>query len=165
MYSDEKKVQDIKRCKGRFILATNELDTIKLEDRAVLAVYKEQAKTERGFQFIKDDAFEVDSIFLKKPSRITALMVIMTLCLMVYALAQHHIRAELAKHNDTVLNQLKKPITKPSMKWICRLFYGIHIVLLSRTDSAGVANLNEQHRSIIRYFGPFAVKVYGLQPG
>jgi len=36
--------------------------------------------------------FQVDSIFLQKPSRIEALMMVMTLCLMVYSIAQHQLR-------------------------------------------------------------------------
>ena len=71
--------------KGKFILATNQLDINKLADVDMLPSYKEQSGTESGFKFSKDDAFELDSIFLKKPVRISALMMVMTLCLMVYS--------------------------------------------------------------------------------
>ena len=50
--------------------------------------YKEQSGTEKGFKFIKDNSFEIDSVFLEKPERIDALLMIMVLCLMVYSYVQ-----------------------------------------------------------------------------
>jgi transposase len=70
--------------KGRFILATNELDLEKYKDEEILQEYKEQQNVEGGFRFLKDPWFMVDSIFLKLPKRIEALMMIMALCLLVY---------------------------------------------------------------------------------
>ena len=49
-----------------------------LPDADLLPEYKKQYKTEHGFAFIKGDTFEVASIFLKTPSRIEALMMVMT---------------------------------------------------------------------------------------
>jgi transposase len=50
----------------------------------MLSTYKEQQGGERGFRFIKDPLFHLSGVFLKKPERIDALMMVMTLCLMVY---------------------------------------------------------------------------------
>ncbi len=47
----------------------------------------------------------VDSIFLKNPSRIQALMAVMCLCLMVYGFAQYTIRSTLEKAKETLPNQ------------------------------------------------------------
>lgn len=66
---------------GRFILATNVLDTASLSDEAMLLEYKEQSEIERGFRFIQNDTFGLDNLFLKNPGRIGALMAVMTLCL------------------------------------------------------------------------------------
>ena len=81
-----------------------------------------QSGTESGFKFIKDDTFQVDSVFLKTPERINALMAIMTLCLMVYGVTQYELRQSLQEKGETVLNQAKKPTDKPSLKWIYFLF-------------------------------------------
>ena len=32
----------------------------------LLSTYKEQSGTEKGFKFIKDNSFEIDSVFLKE---------------------------------------------------------------------------------------------------
>ena len=75
---DSIKIAISKLTKGRFILATNQLDIKLLPTETILSEYKEQSKTESGFKFIKDNSFEVSSIFLKKAERISALMMIMT---------------------------------------------------------------------------------------
>jgi transposase len=59
-----------------------------------LSTYKEQQGVERGFRFIKDPLFHLSGVFLKKPERIDALMMVMTLCLMVYNAGQYVVRKE-----------------------------------------------------------------------
>ena len=83
--------------KSHFVLATNQLDTRELSGQEMLSEYKNQQKVERGFAFIKDNTFEVSSVFLKKPSRISALMAIMVLSLFVYSLTQYLLRETLKK--------------------------------------------------------------------
>jgi transposase len=128
--TDLSKVKQHKRSLGRFILATNQLDSQQLTDAAVLSQYKEQANVEAGFKFIKDNAFELDSLFLKTPERIGALMMIMTLCLMVYNFAQYHLRQCLKDQDDVLPNQLGKPAQNPTLKWIAELMNVIAVVTL-----------------------------------
>ena len=66
---------------GRFILATNILETTELESIEILRIYKEQQSTERGFRFIKDPLFFADSLFVKNPERIDTMMMLMALCM------------------------------------------------------------------------------------
>ncbi|AKH64005.1 hypothetical protein VY86_12400 [Photorhabdus thracensis] len=68
-----------------FILATNEADDKALDMAALLANYKAQQKVERGFRFLKSPEFLTSSMYLKKPERIEALLMVMTCSLMVYA--------------------------------------------------------------------------------
>jgi len=159
---DTARIELIKRRKGRFILGSNELDPLKLADSAFLSEYKEQYKTEQEFAFIKGNTFEVSSIFLKKPSRIEALMMVMTLSLMVYGVAQHNLRQALEQTNETIPNQIKKPTKNPSMAWVFRLFQGIHIWFVPYKDKVQelVVNLTEVTRRIIHYFGPSAERIY-----
>ncbi len=65
-------------------MSTNDLTNQGMELATLLASYKEQQGVERGFRFIKDPQLHLNNIFLKKPERINALMMIMTLCLMLY---------------------------------------------------------------------------------
>jgi transposase len=161
---DAHKIDLIKNSKGRFVLATNQLDREALPDAEMLSEYKGQSKTESGFKFIKDDAFEVSSIFLKKPERIAALMMVMTLCLMVYALSQHELRRALQAAQDTIPTQLKKETASPSMKWVYRLFYNVQVITLCLPEVTQeiVINLKAVQKKIIRYFGPRAMQIYGI---
>jgi transposase len=63
-----------------FILATNELDPTQLPPHEVLAGYKGQVRAERGFRFLKDPQFFASSFYLKKPERLMALLMVMTVC-------------------------------------------------------------------------------------
>lgn len=150
---------------GRFILATNELDYDCLSDEDILIEYKQQSQVESGFRFIKDPCFQVSSVFLKTPHRIEALMMVMTLCLMVYNMAQFYIRRSLKNNDDTVPNQLKKPINNPTARWIFRMMLGISVVQMKLKDVVVrefVTNLNSITTKIIRYFGTHAMRIYGV---
>jgi len=162
LLQDDEKIEKTRITQGRFILATNQLCTKTLPNEAILSTYKEQAGTEAGFKFIKDDTFEVDSIFLKKPGRISALMVVMTLCLMVYSFAQYFLRQELVSRNETLPTQSGRENQKPSMKWIYRLLHGVHVLHLELGDSliSKVINIDALRQRIIGYFGSLACSIY-----
>ncbi len=162
LIANEQAIEKAKLTKGRFILATNQLDKKTLPDEEILSTYKEQSGTESGFKFIKNNAFEVDSIFLKNPGRISALMMIMTLCLMVYGFAQYFLREQLKKHADTLPSQSGKLTDKPSMAWIYRLFHGVHVLKIKHSESINtlVLNVNELLKKIIRAFGDLACEIY-----
>lgn len=115
---------------GRFILATNDLNNPEMNLATLLESYKEQQGVEQGFRFIKDPQFHLNSIFLKKPERINALMMIMTLCLMVYNAGEYEIRETLKSEKETVLNQVGKATSKPTMRWLFQRMNGINLVTL-----------------------------------
>lgn len=148
--------------KGRFILASNNLDTSDLPDTKILSEYKAQSKAESGFRFIKSPDFMVDSIFLKKPKRIQALMVIMTLCLFVYNYAQHKLRTTLKHHDLTVPNQKQKPTQNPTLKWVFQLMEGIAIVSVSSTQQTLVTNMSPLRSKIVALFGPHVSALYAV---
>ena len=159
-----KEIEIIKSHKGKFIIATNQLDVTVLPDNMLLSTYKEQSGTEKGFKFIKDNSFEIDSVFLKKPERIDGLLMIMMLCLMVYSYAQFFLYKELDKNNETILSQVYKPTNRPSMKWIYKLLDGVVIVniVINNELRHVILNLSDTLRKVIRCFGDNACKIYGI---
>jgi transposase len=93
------------KSKGKFILGSNELDEEKLSAEMILTAYKGQAASvERGFRFLKDPMFFASSLFLEKPERIMALLMVMGLSLLVYALAERSLRTELAQRDESIPN-------------------------------------------------------------
>ncbi len=63
-------IEAYKNRAGRFIIATNRLDSESFSCDEMLIKYKEQQNVERGFAFLKDPLFFADSVFLKSPRRI-----------------------------------------------------------------------------------------------
>ncbi len=82
-------------------LATNDhSDTLTMAE--LLATYKAQQNVERGFRFLKSPEFLTSSLYLKKPERIEALLMVMTCSLMIYAALEHRIRQGLVEQNRSV---------------------------------------------------------------
>jgi transposase len=94
--------------RAAFLVGTNLLDVAAWPDEAVIALYREQSVAERGFAFLKDPLFLASSVFVKRPERIMALAFIMTLCLLVYKLAEVRVRQQLAATGQTVPDQVRK---------------------------------------------------------
>ena len=61
-----------------FVLGTN-VDPNDFGAKEVLGTYKAQSSLEQGFRFIQDQTFLADSLFLKKPAPIEALLRVMCL--------------------------------------------------------------------------------------
>jgi transposase len=140
---------DTKSC---FILATNELDTTVLPAAEVLTGYKKQSTAERGFRFLKDPRFLATALYLKKPERIMALLMVMTICLLVYAALEYRLRQALHGQQETFPDQKGQPVQTPTMRWIFHYFVGIH-VLLGAGAVPLVLNLNAQHQLVLRLLG------------
>jgi transposase len=141
---------DQHRC---FLLATNELDEAMLSPQEVLNGYKGQAQAERGFRFLKDPQFLASSFYLKKPERIMALLMVMTVCLLVYAALESRIRTALKDHGATFPDQKGKPTQTPTARWVFHYFVGIHVLLIPGQWDDLVVNLTEAHQSLLRLLG------------
>lgn len=112
--------------KSCFIIATNQLDEAPLSHEDMMAYYSPgQQKVERGFRFLKDPWFMAHTLFLKSPKRIMALMMIMTLCLLIYGALEYRIRQGLQNHQQTFPNQLGAASVKPTARWVFQFFAGI----------------------------------------
>ena len=147
------------RC-GRFILATNILDSLQFTADDALREYRAQQGTERGFRFLKDPLFFTSSVFLKSAKRIEALGMIMVLCLLVYNLAQRQLRLALALAQDTIPNQLGKPTNSPTLRWVFQCFMAVHLV--SFQELTQVVNLSPLRLHILNFFSPSCQRYYLL---
>jgi transposase len=156
----EEKIAITLNKKGRFVLATNRLEHAVLPAEKILTQYKEQQSVEGGFRFLKDPWFMLGSFFVKTRRRIEALMMIMTLCLLVYNFAQYRVRKNLQEMGETVPNQLNKPINNPTVKWLFQCMEGISVIRAAA--QAIIANLNDLRRKIIKLFGSTACQIYGI---
>ena len=143
--------------RAAFIIGTNLLDQQAWPDAAVIALYREQSVAERGFAFLKDPLFLASSVFVKKPERIMALAFVMTLCLLVYKLAEVRVRQQLAATGQTVPDQVRKPTARPTLRWLFQCFEGIDLHHTRRPDatrSTEVLRLTALHRLVLHLLGP-----------
>ena len=148
--------------KGKFIIATNELNIAKLSSIELLNSYKGQQCVERGFRFLKDPLFMTSSVFLKKQERVVALGMIMCLCLLVYSLAQRFLRARIRELDTTILDQRGQATQLPTMRWIFQVFEGVHVLFLKGTSPFQeiVMNLSTERARILEILGPPFQKIY-----
>ena len=142
-----------------FILATNELDEGQLSSQAVLDGYKGQASAERGFRFLKDPQFLASSLYLKKPERIMALLMVMTVCLLVYAALEYRIRRALQEHGATFPDQKGKRIQHPTARWVFHYFVGVHVLFIPG-QGLMVLNLTDEHLHLLQLLGKRYVWFY-----
>jgi transposase len=163
---DQQEVEAQIKQHASFILATNVLDEQQLSHEQVYLTYKEQGGVERGFRFLKDPLFLASSVFLKKPERVMALSFIMVVCLLVYRLAEHHLRRQLASASQTVPNQINKPTDRPTMRWIFQCFEGIDLLHIRAglREHMQVLGLQPLHRKILLLLGSAYCKIYFFSP-
>ena len=136
---------------GLFILGTNDCSET-LSMQFLLDEYKSQQAVERGFRFLKSPDFLTASLFLKKPERIEALLMVMTCCLMVYAAIEHLIRKNLAKKNLFFPDMKKKPTQRPTARWVFFCFQGIHVLRIAGQKPL-ITNLKERQKVILDCLG------------
>jgi transposase len=139
-----------------FILATNNLDNDDLTDADILTEYKGQGHVERGFRFLKTPMFLASTLFLKKVERIMALLMVMTVCLLVYAALEHRIRKTLRKHHAHVPDQKGKPTNRPTARWVFELFLDVHLLTVTMnamTLRTLVLNLQDELRTLLVLLG------------
>ena len=144
-----------------FMLATHELDNTQLPPQELLAGYKGQALAERGFRFLKDPRFLASALYLKKPERIMALLMVMTVCLLVYAALEYRIRKALKDHDATFPNQQGPPVQNPTARWVFQYVVGIHVLLIPG-EGPLVLNLAEEHQGVLRLLGNPYMGLYGI---
>ena len=135
---------------GRFILATNVLDINELDPEQILSTYKQQQAAERGFSFLKYPLFFTESVFLKSSDRIESLALIMGLFLLVYTLAQRHLRSRLIQSQAKLKNQLGQLTERLTLRWIFQCFQAVHLLTISWVKQ--ISNLTEERLEIINFF-------------
>lgn len=153
----EKRVVAIKQL-GFFIIATNDLSEDMTMDK-MLSTYKEQQSVEKGFRFLKSPDFLTNSIFLKKPERIEALLMVMTTCLMIYASLEHKIRKKLKEKQLYFPDQKKKLYQNPTARWVFQCFQGVTIIYF-KDQTPMVVNWKERQQIIIDCLGDVYREMY-----
>lgn len=143
---------------GRFIIATNVLESSLLDNDKMISEYKAQQSCERGFGFLLIPFIFYKLVFITRPERIESLAMIMGLCLLVYTLAPRQIRAALSSSSSTIKNQLGLAIDNPTLKWIFQCFQSIHLVTYQQEIE--VSNLTSERNFILTFLPESCSRYY-----
>jgi transposase len=157
---DEAAIEKKQTRSGRFILASNVLDPGCYSNDQLLLEYKAQQSAERGFRFLREPHFFTPSVFLKTPSRVAALALIMALSLLVYTLGQRQLRKTLAAEQATIRHQTGKATNIPTLRWVFQMFQAVHLIVLEGIKH--ISNLTKERQCILGLLGPFCRKYYLL---
>ncbi len=116
---------------GCFVLLTNLPTEGERASSAadVLQSYKQQHGIEQNFGFLKDDAI-VNALFLKTPSRIEALGLILLLALLIWRLIEQQMRQHLERTQTTLPGWDDKPTQRPTAYMMTIKFKGLLILRL-----------------------------------
>ena len=138
--------------------------TSHISDVEIIEAYKGQSCVERGFRFLKDPLFFTSSLLLKKPQRIEGLLMVMTLALMVYSIAERRLRKKLQQENETLPNQIKQQTKTPTLRWVFQLLEGINRITIQIAGEVkilieGLSGLREK---ILRLFGQTVCCLYEI---
>jgi transposase len=161
--ADDETIEQAKQTQACYILGTN-IDPSALSDAEVISAYKGQSQVEGGFRFLKDPLFFVSSLFVKKPNRIEGLLMVMTLALLVYSVAQRRLRKQLATHHETIPNQINQPTPAPTLRWGFQLLEGIHRVRMTVQEQVHelIEGLNDVQIKLLRLFGKEVCRLYQI---
>ena len=98
--------------------------------------------------------------------RIMALIMVMGLALLIYALAERQLRLALEENNEKIPDQKgSKPTSSPTIRWVFQTFEGIDILSVwvdGQRSNRQVLNLRPVHQQIIRLFGAQVRNCYFL---
>ena len=149
--------------KASFVLGTS-IPAEEVKDEELLSNYKGQGTAERGFRFLKEPVFFTSSLFVKKACRIQGLLMVMTLALLIYSLAQRRVRQELAQQEETLPNQIGLPTATPTLRWIFQLLEGINVVtvVIQRQVRVIIEGLTDLRKKILRLFGQKVCQIYQI---
>jgi transposase len=157
---DEAIIAAVHRQAGRFVLASNVLDSAQFSNDTLLIEYKAQQSAERGFRFLRDPLFFTSSVFLKRPERVAALAMVMGLCLLVYSLGQRALRQALERAQATIRDQTGKQTARPTLRWVFQLFQAVHLLTIDGVQQ--ISNLTEERQRILSFIGQSARRYYLL---
>ncbi len=162
---DEERITYEQRRKACFVPGTS-VPPDRMTDEEIFQTYKNQSQVERGFRFLKDPVFFVSSLFVKKPSRIESLLMVMTSALLVYSVARRRMRKELENIGESLPNQIGQMTKTPTLRWIFQMLEGIDYLKIKiqnkyQTFINGISGL---HRKILKLFGNTVCRIYQIYP-
>ena len=130
LIEDESKVKILREEAGCFVLLSNlnapeERDAWCAED--LLRLYKNQSGIEQNFGFLKDPVI-VNSVFLKKNSRIEVLGMVLLISLLIWRLIERSMRRYIEQEQTTITGWAKRRIKRPTSFMMTTKFHTVLVI-------------------------------------
>jgi transposase len=81
-----------------------------------------------------------------------ALLMVMTVCLLVYAALEYRIRRALPEHRATFPNPKGKRVQTPTARWVLHYFGGIHVLYIPG-QGLMILHLTDEHQHLRQLLG------------
>ena len=125
---DRKKVQALREEAGCFVLLTNLiLEESQWSAQDLLQLYKNQSGIEQNFGFLKDPVI-INSVFLKKNSRIEVLGMILLTSLLIWRLIERSMRQYVEKNETTMTGWVKRKTKRPTSFMMSTKFHTVLVI-------------------------------------
>jgi len=130
LVQNDHEVERLKKISGCFVLLTNVPlnGDFSMNDLDILKTYKGQHGVESAFAFLKDPLV-VNDTFLKKPSRIDALGMVLIISLMVWRLMERSMRAYVEESGQPMPGLNNRKTNKPTTFMVTVFMTGIMVLL------------------------------------
>ena len=127
---DTKKVETLQEEAGCFVLLSNLMShTEKSEWRGqdLLRLYKNQSGIEQNFGFLKDPVI-INSVFLKKNSRIEVLGMILLISLLIWRLIERSMRLYIKDNKTTLTGWVRRRTKRPTSFMMSTKFHTVLVI-------------------------------------
>lgn len=122
-----------------YVICTNDLDR-KWTMAELIGVYKKQSVVERNWRCLKDKKLLINAIYLELPSRINALMWVMTTALLIYTATEYLMRKKMKENNLSIPSpDHRVQLEKPSLMRLYQYMANSVIVLQCNRSSGTVS--------------------------
>lgn len=124
-----------------YVICTNDLDR-KWTMAELIGVYKKQSVVERNWRCLKDKKILINAIYLELPSRINALMWVMTTALLIYTATEYLMRKKMKENNLSIPSpDHRAQLEKPSLMRLYQ-FMANSVIVLQCNRSLGTVSVH-----------------------
>ncbi len=157
---DEDKIAEAISRECLYVLATNDVKR-KWKMIDLLSIYKRQSVIERNWRCCKQPQFFLDAIYLKSPSRIDALLWLMSLALLVYAAMEYKLRKALAEAKKKFPLFENRSTDKPTLRCVFQYVDFLRIqILRARDGTICVSNIDPTMQQLLILMGDYWSSYY-----
>lgn len=131
---NDAKVHTLRQEAGCFVLLSNltsDEERNQWDPEALLRLYKDQSGIEQNFGFLKDPVI-INSVFLKKNSRIEVLGMVLLISLLIWRLIERSMRQYIKQNQTTMTGWVKRRTKRPTSYMMSTKFHTIHVLTIDK---------------------------------